>query len=64
MRRDRVLVDRLAVAGERRALADDVEQRGPVPAPLRASASGVDPIASVWLNVTSVMRAVCSARST
>jgi hypothetical protein len=30
----------------------------------RASASGVEPIVSVWLNVTSVTRAVCSARST
>ena len=30
----------------------------------RASASGVEPIASVWANVASVMRAVCSARST
>ncbi len=30
----------------------------------RASASAVEPIVSVWLKVTSVMRALCSARST
>ena len=36
--------------GEGRALADDVEQRRPV-AGRRASASGVEPIARVWLKV-------------